>query len=140
MNLLGRKISLLLILFVFCLINSTCRKVNKKHSGYIGEWISQKQFYDCTTYVKIQDNNNGSYGSSGNIDGCGHNWNGKARISGNYLYIGIIKLHILQKPIYQDDSLFYLEGSYYKTKVFASMIVKTTFLHNSATYKLYKIK
>jgi len=124
-------------------VNSTCKKIIHHPIDMYGFWAGET-LNDCfcsKVYIIIpKSGKHGVYGGWTNADGCTNSWKGTVRYNDKHLYIGKTKFEFVSKPInvVKGDSAYNFANQ--KLPVIAEMVLLTSKLHGSNTYKFKKIE
>jgi hypothetical protein len=146
-ELVAKKIVYILILVVFCLVNTTCKKATNYKFDLSGYWVGYsvgKNTVGDYVHIDIQKNNKGEYAGRTNAEGCHKSWSGKTRVFMDHLYIGNTKFKFVEEPveISNGDSTWYHNWNLNKNIhgiVTAKMTLKNSVLHGNATYKFTRV-
>ncbi len=130
-----KKALLVICLFIMCVFFSTCRKVSKKNSEFIGQWKTNSSV-NCTHSLDIDFNDNGIYRAFG-FKGCDIKVAGKVKKSLFTLFIGKMTWKIISRPKPTNDTIIF-ENKYVKAT--SKMTLENSLLHGMNQYTFYKYK
>lgn len=129
-----KKGFLVFSLSIICVFFSTCSKVSKKNSEFIGHWKTNSTI-DCTHYLDIDLNDNGIYSAFG-FKGCNIEVKGKVKKSLFTLFIGKMTW-IISRPKPTNDTIIF-ENKYIQAT--SKMTLGNSLLHGMNQYTFYKYK
>jgi hypothetical protein len=134
-----KNIISILILFVFCFANSTCKKIWRYPISMYGRWVS---YSECGMEIDIQKNGKGRYFSNHVQFGCdGKSWKGTVRYTDDHLWVGITKFTFVEKPLRLSglDTIKWGGGAIKYPKL-ASMTLQNSKLHTGEIIEYTKIE
>ncbi len=137
----GKKIYSLLILFVFCFANSTCKRISKYPVDMIGEWAGSYYDCGCGLMMEINRNNTGKLYNYETPKGCNVLRFGRVRYNHTHLYIGVTAFKFVAKPEIPSGNDT-IEIRLKKYKVLAKMVLESQAekYETCRTTTYYKIK